>query len=162
MHNNRIWNRPTALAVALSSVLFATAVRAQKSDDRTPAAVPLPPPFRLADAKWGEPYSGPLGFPKGAQRVSLGTDPRTGGETYYARFPAGTRFAPHWHAHGEYAVVLRGRVTHVLGKERHLLVVGDYVVVPAKVPHGWEVDPGDDVYLLIRRDGPADFNFVGR
>jgi len=148
--------------VALSGLLFAAAVWAQKTDDRAPAASPLPAPFRLADAKWSEPYSGPLGFPKGAQRVSLTIDPRTGGETYYARFPAGSRFAPHWHEHEEYAVVLKGKVIHVLGKEKHTLAVGDYVVVPAKVPHSWEVDAGGDAYLLIRRDGPADFNFVER
>ncbi len=116
--------------------------------------------FRLETAQWGEPYNGPLGFPKGAQRVSLNTDSRTGGETYYARFPAGSHFALHWHAYSEYAVVLRGKVTHILGTERQSLQVGDYVVIPPKTNHGWEADPGGDVYLLIRRDGPADFNFV--
>jgi quercetin dioxygenase-like cupin family protein len=116
--------------------------------------------FRLETAQWSEPYNGPLGFPKGAQRVSLNTDARTGGETYYARFPAGTHFALHWHAYSEYAVVLRGKVTHILGAERQPLQVGDYVVIPPKTNHGWEADPAGDVYLLIRRDGPADFNFV--
>ena len=116
--------------------------------------------FRLETAQWSEPYNGPLGFPKGAQRVSLNTDSRTGGETYYARFPAGSHFALHWHAYSEYAVVLRGKVTHILGTERQSLQVGDYVVIPPKSNHGWEADPGGDVYLLIRRDGPADFNFV--
>ena len=87
---------------------------------------------------------------------------RTGGETYYAHFPAGSRFALHWHLYAEYAVVLRGKVTYILGKERYTLGVSDYVVIPPKTAHGWEVDTGGDVYLLIRRDGPADFNFVER
>lgn len=116
--------------------------------------------FRLETAQWSEPYNGPLGFPKDAQRVSLSVDSRTGGETYYARFPAGSHFALHWHAYSEYAVVLRGKVTHILGTERQSLQVGDYVVIAPKTNHGWEADPGGDVYLLIRRDGPADFNFV--
>jgi len=116
--------------------------------------------FRLETAQWSEPYNGPLGFPKGAQRVSLSVDSRTGGETYYARFPAGSHFALHWHASSEYAVVLQGKVTHILGTESQSLQVGDYVVIPPKTNHGWEADPGGDVYLLIRRDGPADFNFV--
>lgn len=119
-------------------------------------------PFRLETALWSDPYNGPLGYPKGAQRASLGVDPRTGGETYYARFPAGTRFEPHWHAHGEYAVVLRGKLTHMLGQEHAVLLPGDYVVIPPKVSHGWIVDPSGDALLLIRRDGPADFNFVAR
>lgn len=101
-------------------------------------------------------------MPQGAQRATISTDSRSGGETYYARFPAGSQFALHWHAHAEYAVVLRGRLTHLLGPERHSLAPGDYVVIPPRVNHGWLVDPSNDTYLLIRRDGPADFNFVAR
>ena len=145
----------------LGLLLLAAAGSAQQSKQ---SGTPESPRtlFRLETAQWGEPYNGPLGFPKGAQRVSLNTDSRTGGETYYARFPAGSHFALHWHAYSEYAVVLRGKVTHILGTERQSLQVGDYVVIPPKTNHGWEADPGGDVYLLIRRDGPADFNFVER
>jgi quercetin dioxygenase-like cupin family protein len=117
-------------------------------------------PFRLESAPWSEPYAGPLGVPKGAQRAVLGTDPHTGGETYYAHFPAGSRFELHWHTYAEYAVVLRGTVTHTLGANKSSLQVGDYVVIPPRVAHGWEVDPSGDAYLLIRRDGPADQHFV--
>ena len=93
-------------------------------------------PFRLDSAPWSEPYAGPLGIPKGAQRAVLGTDPTSGGETYYAHFPAGTRFELHWHAYAEYAVVLRGKVAHTLGKETSPLQAGDYVVIPPKIPTG--------------------------
>lgn len=148
--------RVTAISIAFLGLLCATAATSNKRSEQNPA----PTLFRLETAKWSEPYSGPLGYPKGAQRASLGIDSRTGGETYYARFPAGSRFAPHWHSHAEYAVVLRGKVTHILGKDRYSLGVGDYVVILPKVAHGWEVDRGEDVFLLIRRDGPQDFNFV--
>jgi quercetin dioxygenase-like cupin family protein len=117
-------------------------------------------PFRLESAQWSEPYDGPLGVPKGAQRAVLGTDPTSGGETYYAHFPAGSRFELHWHAYAEYAVVLRGKLSHTLGAEKSALQAGDYVVIPPEVAHGWEVDPSADAYLLIRRAGPADQNFV--
>jgi quercetin dioxygenase-like cupin family protein len=162
MRELRIGKRITALSIALLGLLFASAAWPQKQSERNAASEGHPPPFRLATAKWSEPYSGPLGYPKGAQRASLGTDPVSGGETYYARFPAGSRFALHWHAHAEYAVVLRGKVTHIIGKDRYPLEVGDYVVIPRKVAHGWEADASEDVFLLIRRDGPADFNFVER
>lgn len=119
-------------------------------------------PVSLLSAKWSEPYNGPLGFPKGAQRATVSVDAAMGGETYYARFPAGSRFEMHWHAHAEYAVVLRGKVTHFLGDQSQSLNVGDYVVIPAKTNHGWQVAPGEDAFLLIRRDGAADFNFVGK
>ena len=162
MHVHRIRKRSTVLSIALLGLLLTSAAWSQKQSERNAASQSHPPPFRLETAKWSEPYSGPLGYPKGAQRASLGIDSRSGGETYYARFPANTRFALHWHAHAEYAVVLQGKVTHTLGKERHSLGAGDYVVIPANVPHGWEADASADVYLLIRRDGPADFNFVER
>ena len=129
-----------------------------------PRATPEYPrqPFTLESAPWGEPYNGPLGIPRGAQRAVLWVDPVSNGDTYYARFTAGTRFEPHWHAYAEYAVVLRGQLTHVLAEKASSLKAGDYVVIPPKVNHGWEVDPGGDAYLLIRRDGPADTNFVAR
>jgi quercetin dioxygenase-like cupin family protein len=117
-------------------------------------------PFRLESAPWSEPYSGPLGVPKGAQRAVLGVDPKTKGETYYAHFPAGSHFALHWHAYAEYAVVLRGSVVHILGARRSSLQTGDYVVIPRNVNHGWEVGTAEDVYILIRRDGPSDQHFV--
>jgi quercetin dioxygenase-like cupin family protein len=117
-------------------------------------------PFRLESTEWPEYKPGPSGLPKGAQRVVLGTDPKSGGDTYYAHFPAGTRFELHWHAYQEYAVVLRGKVIHTLGTEKSSMQAGDYVVIPPRIAHGWEVDPSGDAYLLIRRDGPDDLNFV--
>lgn len=154
--------RSSVWRIAVLGFLCMTAAgSAQQSKQSGTAELPKTL-FRLESAQWSEPYNGPLGFPKGAQRVSLSVDSRTGGETYYARFPAGSHFALHWHAYSEYAVVLRGKVTQILGTERQSLQVGDYVVIPPKTNHGWEADPDADVYLLIRRDGPADFNFVQR
>jgi len=162
MNKHRIAKRITALSIALSGLLLASVTYSYNQVQRNSASEYPSTPFRLETTKWSEPYSGPLGYPQGAQRASLGTDSRTGGETYYARFPAGSRFELHWHSHAEYAVVLSGKVTHVIGKERYALQAGDYVVIPPKVAHGWEVDASADAFLLIRRDGPADFNFVKR
>jgi mannose-6-phosphate isomerase-like protein (cupin superfamily) len=167
MHQNRRSVRPALGGVAVALGMTVVACSAQPSArDRHPerpvTADHPSAPFRLSTAQWSEPYNGPLGYPKGAQRASLGTDPRSGGETYYARFPAGSHFELHWHSHAEYAVVLRGRVTHTLARDSIPLEPGDYVIVAARVPHGWTVDVGGDAYLLIRRDGPADFNFVER
>jgi quercetin dioxygenase-like cupin family protein len=145
------------VAAGLSVTLTGCAGGPQRANQTSPTA-----PFRLESAQWSEPYAGPQGVPKGAQRAVLGTDPKSGGETYYAHFPAGTRFELHWHAYAEYAVVLRGKVIHTLGNEVSSLQVGDYVVIPPNIAHGWDVDPGADAYLLIRRDGPADQNFLER
>lgn len=105
-------------------------------------------------------YGGPEGYPKGARRAVVSTDPVTHGDTYFAHFPAGMRFDSHWHSNGEYAVLLQGRVTHVLNGVRTGLTVGDYVLVPPKTTHGVEIATDSDAYLLIRRDGPMDVNFV--
>ena len=162
MHKHRHTLRSAALHISVLAFLLMTPAGSAQQNKQIPASESQGTLFRLATAEWSEPYNGPLAYPKGAQRASLGIDPRTGGETYYARFPAGSRFALHWHAHAEYAVVLRGKVTHIVGKDRYPLEAGDYVVIPAKLAHGWEADASGDVFLLIRRDGPADFNFVER
>jgi quercetin dioxygenase-like cupin family protein len=115
--------------------------------------------FSLETAKWSQPYDGPLGFPKGVQKASLGTDPVTGGETYYARFPAGSHFDPHWHSYAEYATVLSGKVTLTLGPESQSLSDGDYVVIPAKMNHEWKVDSDGELLLFVRRDGTRRLQF---
>jgi quercetin dioxygenase-like cupin family protein len=161
MRDNHEEERPALRFARLGLVLAIAACATGRSDPNVSAAHQSAP-FRLASVRWSEPYGGPLGYPKGAQRASLSVDPRSGGETYYARFPAGSRFELHWHAYGEYAVVLRGKVTHTLGRESYTLLPGDYVVIPPRVVHGWVADTSGDVFLLIRRDGPADFNFVAR
>ena len=146
--------------ICVLGLLFAIAGCAASHNYRSASSEYSALPSRLESAQWSEPYAGPLGVPKGAQRAVLGTDPKSGGETYYAHFPAGSRFELHWHAYAEYAVVLRGKVIHTLGTCKSALQVGDYVVIPPNVAHGWEVDASGDAYLLIRRAGPADQHFV--
>ena len=80
-----------ALHVALVTLLAAAAAYPTGEDDRKADSADSVV-FRLETAKWSEPYNGPLGYPKGAQRATLSVDPVSGGETYYARFPAGSRF----------------------------------------------------------------------
>lgn len=116
--------------------------------------------YRLDDAHWGRPYSGPEGYPKGARRAVLTVDPVSHGDTYFAHFPAGTKFEQHWHSNGEYAVLLKGKITHLVGSAKTVLKTGDYVALPAQTNHGWEVDAGGDAFLLIRRDGPMDVHFA--
>src|SRR5262245_39328446 len=111
-----------SLSIGVLGLSFAIAGGAA-SPGKSKAEQPAPP-VRLEAGQWSEPYAGPLGVPKGAQRAVLGTDPRTGGDTYYAHFPAGTRFELHWHAYAEYAVVLRGKVTHILGDNRSSMQSG--------------------------------------
>jgi len=111
------------------------------------------------EVEWGPPGGG-NGFPVGVRTARLGIDPDTGGITYYAKFPAGSHFDLHWHTHNEYVVVVAGKVTIVLGEQSHSLATGSYIVIPGKMNHSWDVPPGEDAVILVRRSGPADFHFV--
>ena len=151
--------RRRAIPVLLGLVAAVAYPAEQVQPEPTQEEEPLLSSFETAH--WS-PGQGTPGFAKGAQKASLGFDAVSGGETYYARFPAGSHFELHWHTHTEYATVLRGQVTLTLGVERYSLAQGSYVIIPAKMHHEWRIDAGDDLFLLVRRAGPADFNFVDR
>jgi len=137
----------------LAAATATTPVHAQGAAPVEPMVVD----FR--DAEWGPPGTTPR-FPAGVQTAQLGVDPESGGPTYLARFPAGSHFDLHWHTHPEYVVVMSGAVTLELGEQTHALRQGDYVVIPGAMHHSWDVPAGEPVVILVRRGGPADFNFV--
>ena len=110
-------------------------------------------------ADWGPPSDRP-GFPPGLRNAPIATDPDTGGPTYLARFPAGSRFAMHWHTFTETVVVLEGSVDITLDGVTQTATAGSYIIIPGESHHTWQVPSNQDVVLLARRDGPADFHFV--
>ena len=113
----------------------------------------------LDEINWGPPGSG-NGSPLGVRTAQQGVDPVTGGITYYAMFPAGSHFDLHWHSYDEFVVVVSGAVTLELGDSTQLVKTGSYIVIPATMPHSWDVPLEGDVVILVRRAGPADFNYV--
>jgi mannose-6-phosphate isomerase-like protein (cupin superfamily) len=152
--------RYTLIALAASLLLSLTLYNHQNTAAQTTTFDPLA--IDLSEVQWGPPGGG-NGFPVGVQSARQGTDPVTGGITYYAKFPAGSHFDLHWHTHDEFVVVVAGDVTIVLGDESHDLTVGSYIVIPGKLNHSWDVPAGgEDAVILVRRGGPADFNFVDR
>lgn len=144
------------LAVALSGTFIVGSLHSEEASasEYAPLAIPL------SDIQWGPPGGG-NGFPVGVQSARQGTDPVTGGITYYAKFPAGSHFDMHWHTFDEFVVVVQGSVTIVLGEESHAVRTGSYIVIPGKLNHSWDVPAGgEDAVIVVRRGGPADFNFV--
>ncbi len=113
----------------------------------------------LDEINWGPPGGG-IGSPLGVRTAQQGVDPVTGGITYYAMFPAGSHFDLHWHSYDEFVVVVSGAVTLELGDSTQLVKTGSYIVIPATMPHSWDVPLEGDVVILVRRAGPADFNYV--
>ena len=148
--------RKMTIALALSLALSGASVL-QAQDSSISQFDPLA--ISLADVDWGPPGGG-NGFPVGVQSARQGTDPVTGGITYYAKFPAGSHFNMHWHTHNEFVVVVQGTVTIVLGEENHEVSTGSYIVIPGKMNHSWDVPESGEVIILVRRAGPADFNYV--
>ena len=142
---------------ALSLTVLPSEVRSQASEQQQEQALVV----NFEDADWGQPGTRD-GFPQGVQSAPLGIDPENGGPTYFARFPAGSHFDLHWHTHAEYGAVLSGAVTIVLGENSHSLSPVSYIVIPARMNHSWDVPPGNEVVILVRRRGPADFNFAAR
>lgn len=120
--------------------------------------------FSIDDIDWGT-AGGGGGFPVGVRTQLIATDKSTQGITYYAWFPEGSNFDMHWHSFAEYAVVLQGNVFLNLAGKELSLKEGAYVEIPGKVNHSWNVPADKDgssnnVILLVRRAGPADFHFV--
>ena len=146
----------SSLIVGLTPFLVLVNSMAQDSSFATEALI-----VNLADISWGPPGGG-NGVPVGVRTARQGIDPATGGVTYYAMFPAGSHFDLHWHTHDEFVVVVQGAVTIELGEETVSLKPGSYIVIPGRMNHSWDVPEGDDVVILVRRAGPADFNFVGK
>jgi mannose-6-phosphate isomerase-like protein (cupin superfamily) len=118
-----------------------------------------PVAINLEEVEWGPPGGGD-GFPVGVRTARMGVDPVTGGPTYFAMFPAGSHFDLHWHSYDEFVSVQQGSVVLELGGEIHTLHAGAYVVIPGKMNHSWDVPEHEAVVILVRRAGPADFNFV--
>ena len=118
----------------------------------------------IEDIDWGA-AGGGGGFPVGVRTQLVATDKSTQGITYYAWFPEGSNFDMHWHSFDEYAVVLQGNVFLNLAGKELSLEAGAYVEILGKINHAWNVPAGKDgssnnVILLVRRAGPADFHFV--
>ncbi len=149
------------MTIAITALLLVSPVLSVSQSTVTQFRVD-PLVIELDAIRWGQPGGG-NGVPIGVQTSRQGTDPETGGITYYAKFPAGSHFDLHWHTHDEFVVVVSGELTIVLGDESHDLSVGSYIVIPGKLNHSWDVPvAGEYAIILVRRAGPADFNFVDK
>ena len=146
--------------VLLITVLIITLYLSIIMDGSSAQQVTQPLAVNLDELEWGPPGGG-NGSPLGLRTARQGVDPKTGGQTYYAMFPAGSHFDLHWHTYDEHVVVVKGELTIELGDEVYELSTGSYIVIPGKLNHSWDVpEGGDEAVILVRRAGPADFHYV--
>ena len=146
--------------VLLITVLIITLYLSISMDGLSAQQVTQPLAINLDELEWGPPGGG-NGSPLGLRTARQGVDPKTGGQTYYAMFPAGSHFDLHWHTYDEHVVVVKGELTIELGDEVYELSTGSYIVIPGKLNHSWDVpEGGDEAVILVRRAGPADFHYV--
>ena len=151
----RLKDKMNLLFAVISLSLGSTELYAQDSNLSQTSALAI----SLEELNWGQ-AGGGNGFPVGVRTARQGTDPITGGVTYYAMFPSGSHFDLHWHTHDEYVVVVQGTVTIQLGTETHSLSIGSYIIIPGKLNHSWDIPTDEDAIILVRRAGPADFHFA--
>lgn len=146
-------------SICLLSIIACFGVSNLSSQAQRPDAID-PSVVNLQQINWG-PAGGGNGFPVGVRTARQGVDSSSGGVTYYALFPAGSHFDLHRHTHDEYVVVVAGNLQLQLGDKLHTLEVGSYVVIPGSLKHSWTVPKaGEDAIILVRRAGPADFEFI--
>jgi quercetin dioxygenase-like cupin family protein len=131
---------PAVLALALSS----GALRAQ-----TPGAAPTQRTdsmsvVRGTSVKWG-PLEVP-GFKPGLELGVLAGDPgKPAPYTVRLRFPAGYVFPAHYHPNAENITVISGRFLLGMGeqsdgKKQKTYAPGDYLYIPAEMPHFGRVE----------------------
>ena len=146
--------------ILLITVLIITLYLSISMDGPSAQQVNQPLDVNLDELK-RRPPGGGNGSPLGLRTARQGVDPKTGGQTYYAMFPAGSHFDLHWHTYDEHVVVVKGELTIELGDEVYELSTGSYIVIPGKLNHSWDVpEGGDEAVILVRRAGPADFHYV--
>ncbi len=116
------------------------------------AARPEIPHLNLADLSWE-----PVGTRN--RRKQLSIDAVTGGLTFYMEIPAGWQGGgvAHYHTCSEEVYVISGDVTL---NGRDYLEDAAYLYRPAGIVHGHREGSIGGCRLIIKTDGPLDFNYV--
>jgi quercetin dioxygenase-like cupin family protein len=141
----------------LAALLLATVTRAD-----APAKPPSTEDGRvvhLSDVQWTPAKL--KEFPPGAMSSIIAVDPQTGGSIGYGKFPAGGALATHWHSFTEYTLLLSGKATFTVDGKPSELSPGDFIVIPAKVPHSLKCGAAAQCVVFTRRGGATDYHFEG-
>lgn len=140
------------LATLLAGALFAATPAAAQGPQAGQHTITTP-----AAVQWGP---APDALPPGAQLAVLDGDPgKPGMYSIRVKFPDGYRVPPHWHPGDEHILVLQGQLRLNVGEGgtmTHVLPVGAYGKMPAKVAHE-AIATGETILQLY---GPGPFDVV--
>lgn len=96
--------------------------------------------------------------PPGAESVTLREDAKTGGLELLVRYPAGHKFAPHWHSANERILLIEGRLSIQVGDVKKTLEPGGYAYLPAKEVQRMACVSDTRCGFYIYWDGKLDFH----
>lgn len=157
-------NKRTSIIVGAALTLFTVLVLAQEKDARSQESPNVARDAKIVAAAEMQWRDGPPSLPAGAQIVVLDGDPgKQGPFTMRLKMPAGYKIPPHTHPTVERVTVISGAVRLGIGEKfdetaGREMQPGDFVVVPAGVPHfAWS--PLEAV-LQIHSEGPFQRKFV--
>ncbi|HEY0969494.1 MAG TPA: cupin domain-containing protein [Gemmatimonadales bacterium] len=148
----------TAVALAIALPLGATGAQ----DTTMAMAADTMVTMRAGAVQWG-PVETP-GFAPGLEiGVVSGNPGQAGPYTIRLRFPSGYAFPPHWHPTTENLTVLSGRFLLGMGERSdddalEEYTPGDYLMIPAKMPHFGRVE-GETV-IQLHGTGPFEIKLV--
>jgi quercetin dioxygenase-like cupin family protein len=101
-------------------------------------------------------------LPPGTEVAPIGSEPVSRGPIVYLRLKAGSTIPLHWHTHLESDTAIAGKGTLVVDGKTIPTAAGTFVMVPSKAKHELHCDAGADCIFVVRRSGPADYNWVAK
>jgi quercetin dioxygenase-like cupin family protein len=92
----------------------------------------------------------------GCQHLVLRGEPKTGPSQRVYHFPAKYVFEKHWHTSNQNLVITKGKFRIAAdGQAEKILSVGDYLHIPADIPHWGDCPQECEFYIM--EEGPTSF-----
>jgi quercetin dioxygenase-like cupin family protein len=117
---------------------------------------------QLAEARWMPAQKLDPKIPPGAEVAVVGVEPVSRGPIVYLKLKAGYTMPLHWHARLESDTAIAGKGTLVVDGKSIAIAPGTFVMVPSKAKHELHCDAGAECVFVVRRSGPADYNWVAK
>ena len=142
-------------------LLLAGGAAIAAAPDKPDAQGPMPHAItHVTDTAWG---TAPPSLPPGVQAAVLVGDPgKPGVFTLRLKMPPGYRVPRHWHPTDEAVTLIEGDLSMSMGAadaaNAGALAPGDFVNLPAKMPH--EVHSKNGAVVQVQSTGPFEITYI--